>query len=246
MIAIAFIAGIPLLAMLFVGTKLVFRYKSNNTAIGMGMLGLWMIALLALVILAASEAGNYKHNTSLSASETLVTVPGKNLYIMAGEDKFASSRELDWDLDRFKVVSADGETLLLGKPTLDIEKSATGDCVVIVSKKSRGKNQADANDNIRQILYKYELKDTTLIFDPWFFLGENGKWRDQRVQILLKIPEGSTVHIGENLANIIYDIENVTNTWDRDMVGKTWTMLPEGLSLKENTVKDKEPAEPLN
>jgi hypothetical protein len=35
------------------------------------------------------------------------------------------------------------------------------------------------------------------------------------------------------MSAIIYDIENVTNTWDKDMVGKTWVMKPEGLTLQD-------------
>jgi hypothetical protein len=35
------------------------------------------------------------------------------------------------------------------------------------------------------------------------------------------------------MVKIIKDIENVSNTWDGDMVGKTWVMKPEGLTLKE-------------
>src|SRR5690606_37172994 len=36
-ITVGFLAGIPLLAMLYVGSKLVFRYKSNNTAVGLSL-----------------------------------------------------------------------------------------------------------------------------------------------------------------------------------------------------------------
>jgi hypothetical protein len=35
------------------------------------------------------------------------------------------------------------------------------------------------------------------------------------------------------MSDIIYDIENVENMWDGDMVGKTWTMTPDGLALKK-------------
>jgi hypothetical protein len=34
------------------------------------------------------------------------------------------------------------------------------------------------------------------------------------------------------MVDIIYDIENVTNTYDRDMVGRYWEMKPEGLTMR--------------
>ena len=45
-------------------------------------------------------------------------------------------------------------------------------------------------------------------------------------------------------AVIIDDIENVSNTWDGDMVGKIWEMKPEGLTMKGwEELKAKEKAE---
>ena len=38
--------------------------------------------------------------------------------------------------------------------------------------------------------------------------------------------------LGSDMDEIIHDIENVSNTWDGDMVGKYWEMKPEGLTEK--------------
>lgn len=78
-----------------------------------------------------------------------------------------------------------------------------------------------------------QLVDSVLMFDPYFFLREGDKWRDQKLQITLKVPEGKEVYLDQKMVDIIYDIENVTNTWDRDMVGKYWVMKPEGLTLRD-------------
>ncbi|MBL0341738.1 MAG: hypothetical protein IPP71_12835 [Bacteroidetes bacterium] len=45
----------------------------------------------------------------------------------------------------------------------------------------------------------------------------------------MKVPVGKSVYMSENLDKIIYDVKNVTNTFDGDMVGKTWTMTTDGL-----------------
>ena len=49
----------------------------------------------------------------------------------------------------------------------------------------------------------------------------------------MKVPDGKAIYLNDNMVGIINDIENVSNTWDNDMVGKTWIMKPEGLTLKE-------------
>ncbi len=234
LISIGLLIGIPLLAILYAGTKLVFRYKSNNTAIGLGMVGIWLIALLALVVISVKEVANFKNNTSLTNTETIYPEAGKTLYLKLGEDKFSTFSETDWDIDRFKVVQVDGKNILLGEPRLDVEKSTSDDCVILVKKWSRGKDLAEANQNIQKVIYNYRLTDSTLTFDPWFLLGENGKWHDQRVDITLKLPDGMAVHLGDNMDKIIYDIDNISDTWDHDMIGKTWVMQPEGLTMKDS------------
>jgi len=230
---LALLAGIPLLAMLYIGTKLVFRYRSNNTAIGLIMVGLWLVGLVGLVSVSAREAGNFKSTSTLSGSETLYPTPGKTLRLQIAESRFDDFDELSWDLPRSKAVMADDKIILLGEPRLDIEKSATSDFILVIKKQSRGRTQQDASENIRSIVYQYQLTDTTLTLDPWFLLGDDAKWRNQRLDLTLKVPEGAAVFLSDGLEEIIWDIENVTNTWDREMVGKSWIMLPEGLTMKD-------------
>ncbi|HOP45350.1 MAG TPA: hypothetical protein PLA11_17630, partial [Flavobacteriales bacterium] len=38
------------------------------------------------------------------------------------------------------------------------------------------------------------------------------------------------VHFEPGAEPVMYDVENVTDTWDRDMLGRTWTMTSGGLS----------------
>jgi phage shock protein PspC (stress-responsive transcriptional regulator) len=234
-VSLAVIIGIPLLAILFVGTKLVFNYRSNNTAIGLGMTGVWLIALLILIFVSAGQAANFKNQTSLTSTETIYCEPCPTLYLQLADDRYGKYPEADWDLDRFKIVSVDGEKVMLGQPSFDIEKSNTGDIVLLFRKRARGKDQDDANNNIQEMIFNYQVKDSLIIFDPWFLTGTESKWRDQKMEITLKLPVGRSVYLSDEMARIIFDIENVSGTWDHDMAGKYWEMRPEGLTLKENS-----------
>lgn len=232
-LSLALLIGLPFLAMFFIGTKLVFSYKTNNAAIGLGMVGVWLIALVTLLVVSAGEAGNYKSQTSLTSSETIYCDPCPTLYIQLANDRYADYAESDWNLDRFKVVQLDGKNVILGQPRFDIEKSNTDDIVLVFRKRARGKDQSNANENIQEIIYNYQVKDSLIVFDPWFLTGEEGKWRDQRVDITLKLPVGKSVFLSDEMVNIIYDIENISNVWERDMVGKYWEMRSDGLTIKE-------------
>ncbi len=236
LLSLTLLAGIPFLAMLFVGTKMVFRYKSNNSVIGMGMVGVWLLALLALIIVSAREIGHYKSENSLSGSETLYPAKEKTYRLSLAPDKFSNYGEVcpDLDIERVKFIRMNGENLLLGEPRLDIVRSSTGDCVLVVDKSSRGKTSGDASDQIQKIVYHYQATDSTLIFDPWFLVGDKQEWRDQQVKLTLKIPEGISLYLDEGMQNIVDDIDTESNIWERDMIGKTWIMLPGGLAEKDS------------
>lgn len=233
LIAIGFLAGIPMLAMIYIGTKLVFRYKSNNTAIGWSMVGVWMLALVALIAVSLSQVGNFKSRSSISSSNTISCDSCETLYLKLAEDKYENYAGYDLDIKGFKMAIVNNEDVLLGKPQLDVEKSGNGNFVITVKKSSRGKSREAAKDISQKIFYNYELKDSTVLFDPYFLLEEGTNWRDQEVSITVKVPVGKTIYLDEDMVKIIYDIENVSNTWDGDMIDKYWEMKPEGLTLKE-------------
>jgi phage shock protein PspC (stress-responsive transcriptional regulator) len=233
LIAIGILAGIPLLAMLFIGTKLVFRYKTNNTAIGITMVGVWLIALVSLIVVSLSQLGNYKSQSSFTETKTISCDSCQTLTLKLGEDKYADYAKMDFEIDNLKVAVVDGEEVLLGNVRLDVEKSGSNEFVILVKKISRGKTREMAKENSESIIYRYDLKDSTVVFDPYFILGKDDKYRGQQVDITIKVPEGKSVYLSDDMVKIIHDIENVSNTWDGDMVGKTWEMKPDGLTLKE-------------
>ncbi len=232
-IAIGLLVGIPMLAMLFIGTKLVFRYKTNNTAIGLSMVGVWLIALVSLIVVSAGQVGNYKSQSSITQNKTISCDSCQTLYLKLAEDKYEDYAELDLDINNFKIMVIDGDEIMVGQPKLDIVKSGSDNFTISIKKAARGKTRENAKEFAQEIIYIYEVNDSTLLFDPYFLLDEDGKWRNQDVDITIKIPEGKAVHLGENMFKIIYDIENTSNTLDDDMVGKTWEMTLDGLTLKE-------------
>lgn len=233
LISIGVLAGIPLLALIYIGTKLVFRYKSNNTAVGLSMVGLWLVALVTLVIISASQVGNFKNRSSITSSSVISCDTCQTLYLNLAEDKYEDYAQFDFEMNDFKMAVVDGREVMIGNPRLDVEKSSTENFVVVVRKAARGKSRELAKENTDDIVYNFNQKDSTLFFDPDFVLKEGSKWRDQEVFITIRVPEGKSIFLEEDLIEIIHDIENVSNTWDGDMVGKYWEMKPEGLTMKE-------------
>lgn len=197
------------------------------------MVGIWLIALVSLIVVSVSQLGNYKSRSSVTESKIISCDSCQTLVLNLGEDKYADYAKMDFEIENLKVAVVDGEEVLLGHVKLDIEKSGNDDFAILVKKASRGRDRESAKESSENIIYRFAQKDSTLMFDPYFILSEGEKYRGQEVSITIKVPEGKAVYLSDDLVKIIHDIENVSNTWDGDMVGKTWVMKPEGLTLKE-------------
>ncbi|MBA4407850.1 MAG: PspC domain-containing protein [Bacteroidota bacterium] len=232
LIAISVLVGIPILLILFIGTKLLFRYKTNNKLIGLGTFGLWLVALITLIVVSVNQVGNFGKQSSQTITQKVDCTVCKTLYLETSDDLYESMIDDHISLDRMKIAMVNGKEKMLGHPRFSVEKSSSGEFLLLIKKRARGSSTEDAQKNVEQIEYNFSQKDSTLIFDPYYFLKEKAKWREQEVSMILKVPEGKSIYLGKKMADIIYDIENTENMWDGDMVGNTWIMTADGLALK--------------
>ncbi|MDD2305144.1 MAG: PspC domain-containing protein [Prolixibacteraceae bacterium] len=233
LIAISILAGIPILLILFIGTKLLFRYKTNNRMIGLGAFGLWLAALIVLTVVAVNQVSNFGKQTSQTVTQKVECTQCKTLYLETADDLYESLIDNEISLDRMKIATVNGKDKLLGHPRFTIEKSSSGEYLLLIKKQSRGSSTVDAQKNVEEIEYNFVQKDSTLRFDPYYMLKDEARWRNQEIFLTLKVPEGKSVYLNQKMASIISDIQNTENMWDGDMVGKTWTMTADGLSLKK-------------
>ncbi|MFB0924999.1 MAG: hypothetical protein QMB65_06925, partial [Vicingaceae bacterium] len=59
---------------------------------------------------------------------------------------------------------------------------------------------------------------------------KKNKIRGQEINVNIYLPVGKSIYLDKSLRHVIYDIDNVTRTRDRKMLGKRWVMLEEGLT----------------
>lgn len=225
--------GIPLLAILFVGTKLVFRYKTNNKLIGLGAFGIWLVALVAMIAVTAGQVNNFSQKNTVSSVKLLNCQAVKTLRLELGTLPESAETDSDVKFDDFTLIKSNGVNVLAGSPTLRIEATTAPDFSVMISKQARGRNAVEVQNNLNLIQYDFSSKDSTLVLDRFFTIGNQSKWRTQKIQITVKVPTGKQVRLGKDLDQLHFDFDNVNNIWTGEMTGKTWTMTPEGLSIKE-------------
>ena len=151
MIAISLLIGIPILLILFIGTKLLFRYKTNNKLIGLGTFGLWLVALIVLIVVSVNQVGNFGKQTSQTISQKVDCPNCKTLYLETSEDLYESLIDNEINLDRMKIAVVNGKEKMLGHPRFTIEKSSSGEYLLLIKKRARGRSSEDAQKNVEQI-----------------------------------------------------------------------------------------------
>jgi hypothetical protein len=184
-------------------------------------------------VVSVNQVSNFSKQTSQTVTQKVECTTCKTLYLETNDDLYESLIDNEISLDRMKIAMVNGKEKLVGHPRFTIEKSTSGEYLLLIKKHSRGSSTENAQKNVEEITYNFAQKDSTFRFDPYYLLKDDAKWRNQEVYLTLKVPEGKSVYLNPGMKDILNDIQNTENMWDGDMVGKTWTMTAEGLSLKK-------------
>ena len=181
---------------------------------------------------------DFKEEARYKEEYTIKTPTSQALYLnLMKDDKYNFDEKNGYHsrvrIDRWNLVKVNENGISFGFPEVDIEKSETDSFQLVVIKGAQGASNKEATIRARSINYDFTQNDSLLNFSAYFDILKEDKWRDQSVRIVLKVPVGKVIYLNRNMKNIIYDIENVSDTWDDDMVGRRWVMTLDGLKCMD-------------
>ncbi len=229
MLSMLIIVGIPILLFIYAGTKLIFNYNSNNRSVILSSLGIWLIGVIIAVASIVGAVNVFSTNTSVEENK-LINTTSDTLYLSAASYSNKNLSDPTYEINKMKVINVQGKEVLAANPVLRIEKSGNSNLELIIKKSSKGNNLKSAEKNAMNVNYDFNVEDSKIIFDPYFLLNKNDKWRSQKCTLILKIPDGKVIYLDESILPIVDDIENTTDTWVGDMVNSYWEMKPQGLT----------------
>ncbi len=233
---------IPVIAILMIGVRLLFNYRGIPGYVGLVLATLWFVAV---GLLAATGGKLYKefHMETEFVEKVEMALPSSSLlYIDIARTtepvyKFKSGFR-HGEIFYSGAVTFPGidstEILYIGKNKFTVAMSPTDSTYSLsVMRRSHGNSQKDAIENARGIKYHTETTGDSLLIFPYHAIQKGYKMRGQEMHFILNVPVGKSVHFAERARDILYDVPNVTNTHDRNMVGKTWTMTTQGLKCAD-------------
>jgi phage shock protein PspC (stress-responsive transcriptional regulator) len=235
---IALTLGVPAVSLLLVGIRMLFQKIRYSGIVAIVLIVVWFvgIGLLAAsgVHLFENRQSSARYTETLkmdvdSSIDTLVLdIEGANLPrfsfsgdFMDGSIFFEGGVTFPW-IDSTNV-------LYVGKNSITTRQAVGDRFLLEVEKSARGSSQKDAARNARQMKSSWSLTNDSLRVSPYFVLEKGNRVRSQKARYTLYVPEGKAIRLAPSSKSVIYDIPNISNTRDQDMLGETWLMTEKGL-----------------
>ena len=229
------LAGIPLISLIYLGIRLLFNIKSGNRIAKFSLFALWIIGWILVGIAAVQVSREFSDNTTTRQVADLTQPKSDTLFLRVRADKkYDFTTEESYDsrvkVDDWNIVQINERKMIFGWPRLDIIESETDSFELVMIRSASGSEKKEAQMRARNISYGFSQVDSLLEFDPYFEISSEDKFRSQKMKLVLKVPKGKVIYLSRNMDRIIYDVENVLDVWDGDMVNRRWIMTSEGLN----------------
>ncbi|MBP9151219.1 MAG: PspC domain-containing protein [Flavobacteriales bacterium] len=224
--------GVPLLALAYVGLRLLVNFKSRPKGVGLAFTSLWIIGVVmsfALTMIIVSDFSSEGNDTETVELE-LNADPAQTIHLALNHELGDDEPNVEATVFNLDLLAAGNSNKLYGKPELNINMAKSGGPKLIVKRLARAKKKQEAMERASKINYGFLSTDTSILFNGYFEIPEDELWRTQDVELELLIPVGYTIYLSDEMVRIIYDIDNTTNTFDGDMVDRKWIMTPKGLA----------------
>ena len=227
--------GIPLIAGMYKGIKYLIGIKSKIKGLSFLAISFWLAGFGLMIFNGVKIANEFTEKTTINTLMNIPTPTNKTLYLQSlGKVNKNSKYRGHVSIGNWYFVSSSTQDSSFGSASLNIIKNNKNDFEIEVIQSANGKTNKDAKHTASKTNYTFTQKDSLIQFDKYFSIPNHTKWRNQKVDILVKVPIGGKVFIDRSMKKLIHDIENISGTSDHDMLGKTWKMTQEGLRSIED------------
>ena len=219
-VGIILLIGIPLFSIVYSGFKLLFNIRNDWKIAGIILSSMFLAGMIMCIIVGLqigkdfsfTESSSYNIHTNNIKGDTLSLVLTSKNYI--GDKKIGSRKR--------SCPYIENSQLYLGPPRVDIIASESDSFNIRIIKSAKGENKKDAYLRAKHIRYPISIRDNHIFFNPCYSINLKDRWRSQELKVIIEIPEGKTVFPGKGMGKILYDVQNVSNTLDKDMAGHYW------------------------
>ncbi|RYE36282.1 MAG: PspC domain-containing protein [Sphingobacteriaceae bacterium] len=223
------ICAIPLLALILFTVRVVFSRNVFGRGVGFILLIGWIAAVSITAFYATKIAQDFRYEASFSQKTDISQSFGQNYFLSINNAKILTKedsatlgiKQNDFANEISVNLNDENDTDLSPENVrLHIEKSDNEFPAVISSYRAKGANYQDALRNARNTAYHFTQQDSVISFDRKLIPANRTLWRDQRVDVTLKLPVNSIITIDESLDYILNDVDLYDCYEDQNQQGK--------------------------
>lgn len=211
-----FTVAIPLFMIFLLGLKiLVDNLKSIGNITKFTLLAIWIISFVSILYIGISQ-GREVNDEGKTVSKHDINLPKDEvLHIKFAYNNYFSKSVYSGDDFRFTQDSLGNDVIYTNDIEFNILKTDGSKPFIQVEKIANGRTSGEARKRAEKIKYNFKFKGNTLTLDNYLLTDLANKYRNQKVEIYLYLPEGTvfkcddSVKEYDNSDNSFFDMQ-----WD--------------------------------
>lgn len=192
--------GIPFFFAFYLGLKILIKnLKSIGNVAKFTLLGLWLMAIVGLVVIGIKQAADFAFESSVTDKEQLYVKANDTIKIrMMGNDNIKYDIVRDHSSFRLVYDENDEKTIYSTDVRLIVRSTTDSLASISIEKISNGGSYKLAKERAEKINYGYQLTNGELQLDGFLSTNYKNKYRNQEVEVILYLPEGTIIYADDN------------------------------------------------
>jgi len=226
---------IPLLGIVISMVKYLLGLRRKTRFISVFLGTTWTVALIAVIYIGITIGRNFKEEASVSNRIDILQPAGGTLHLRIQEipGDAAVNEHTFFGIQKDgkdKHILRKDDTLLYERIAIRFERSVDTNYVVIVKKSARGYDEENAQENAEDFAYACTQSGDSILQIPSRIALKSGEqWREQSIEILVRVPMSKYIWIDAELEKFIDNNEYTANLRDIELFNNRLQMTAYGL-----------------
>ncbi len=237
-----FFIAVPLIAILTWIIRRIMKVRSQNRYLGWTFGGLWTLGWISLPLFISSIVSDFRFTerteTPISAvpartNKLVVQVPGNGIRYSGSFAWLNVDDDNGWDVTE--------DSLKLSNIRINVKQSEDSLYHVTLFRYCAGDNRARAQQRASRIDYAVSVSDSLLSLSSGFGLGQNDKFRGQKVMVEIKVPTGKQIRFDHSIDEKLNSFNVRVGDVDRYNRKRNWGRRDYRFDWDDNEYYDWEP-----
>ena len=186
LVCVLLTASLFIFALLYWGVKLIAGSKVRHRLLHVMLAVLWITAIVTGIVVCMAQARNFAWRNDQIVETRQIAAADTFYLALTPSELQISNNPMDIYFDK-------ENSCFYGKPNLNVRKSENGQTKLVFGRESQGENKRAAFQYAENITYTVDVRDSLIVFDPYFMVSPQDRWKFQTLDITLYVPEGTVI-----------------------------------------------------